>query len=378
MVLGALVDAGLSMEELESQLRLLPVRGWRIDHRKVVRNGISATRVDIVIDDKEKTHRYFPDIREMILKASLDSVVKEKAIDIFSTLARVEGEIHGIAPEKVHFHEVGAVDAILDIVGAVVGMELLKVRRVYASPVSVGRGFVTCEHGILPVPSPATAALLSGHRLEFTECQAELTTPTGAAILTSLIDRQLQGEMPVVYQTIGYGAGSRELPDRPNVLRIFIGEEETFENVWVVETSIDDMNPEHYEYVQEKLFDGGALDVTLSPLIMKKGRPGTEVKVLIPFENRERIVQVLFRETSTFGVRFYPVSRSILERTSCIVTTRYGRVRVKIARNGTHQIKVSPEAVDCIEIAKNKSVPLDSVYEEARRAYRDSVAGREK
>ena len=372
MILGALIDAGLPLEELVSRLRTLPIRGWDISTEKVFRGGISATTVTVTYE-KSRLPRHFPEIRDLIEKAGLEDDVKEGSIGIFRRLADAEAAIHGINADDVHFHEVGAVDAIIDIVGAVTGIGMLGVDEIYASPISLGRGFVECAHGTIPIPSPATSALLKGRRVIFCDCDRELTTPTGAAILSTILDRQLEGEVSLSYETVGYGAGRRDSPDRPNLLRVFLGDIAAIEEIWVVETSIDDMNPEHYELLLERLFEAGALDVSLLSLIMKKGRPGIEVKVLTPFGRRRDVQDVLLRETTTFGVRFYPVHRRKLERDSFEIETRFGRIRVKAAIEGGKIVKISPEAADCMRAAREKAVTVSSVYEEVMRAARDEI-----
>ena len=373
MILGALIDAGLPLEELVSRLKSLPIRGWDISAEKVLRGGISATAVSVTYE-KSRRSRHFPQIRGLIEKSGLGDDVKDGAIRIFRRLAEAEAAIHGIKPDDVHFHEVGAVDAIIDIVGAVTGIGMLGVDEIYASPVSLGRGFVECAHGKIPLPSPATSALLKGRRVVFCDCDRELTTPTGAAILTTLLERQLEGEVSLSYETVAYGAGRRDPRDRPNLLRVFLGDVAELEEIWVVETSIDDMNPEHYELLVERLFEAGALDVSLLSLIMKKGRPGIEVKVLAPLGRRSDVQDVLLRETTTFGVRFYPVHRRKLERESFEIETRFGRIRVKAAIESGKIVKISPEAADCMRAAREKVVPLSSVYEEVMRAAGDEIA----
>jgi pyridinium-3,5-bisthiocarboxylic acid mononucleotide nickel chelatase len=374
MFLGALVDAGVSLEELGKELRKLPVGGFYLEARKVRRCGISATKVDVIIESGkkggQKKARRWEDIRGIIGESPLGSRTKEKAEGIFKTLFSAEAKVHGEPLRKVHLHELAAVDCLADVFGTLIGLELLGIEKVYASPLNLGGGSVKTEHGILPVPAPATAEILRNVPVYSSGEPFELTTPTGAAIVKSLVSGF--GEMPLlVPDRIGTGAGGREIEDRPNVLRVLIGEMRKAsggETVTVIETNIDDMSPQIYEHLVGRLLQEGALDVFMTQVIMKKMRPGVKLTVLSDRGKREYLISIILRETTSIGLRYYEASRKTMDREMRGVRTKYGEVRVKVSGFEGVDMKVTPEYEDCRKLAKKNGVPLLDVIEEAKRA----------
>ena len=370
MILGALVDAGLDVNALREQLASLPISGFSISARREARHQIWGTRVEVIADENSP-HRHLSDVLRIIRESGISEQAKEKASRIFLRLAEAEARVHGISPEEVHFHEVGAVDAIVDIVGAVVGLELLGVEEVWSSPLRLGTGYVKCAHGVIPVPSPATVELTKGAPVVRTGVPHELTTPTGAAILTTLA--QGFGDLVLCAERIGYGVGAGDFPELPNLLRVQIGRrEEDWEEdrTALVETNVDDMSPELYGYLMERLFAEGALDVYLTPVVMKKGRPGVLVSVLAPPERVGHIAELLFRETTTLGLRISYADRIKLSRREGTVRTPWGSVRVKVARCGGKE-RASPEYEDCARIAREHRIPLREVYRVVQRIAED-------
>ncbi len=368
MTLGALIDAGLSLKELKSYLSKLPIDNYDITAKKVKKNGIAATKVDVIVKGRQKERR-LSDIKKIINNSKLDKSIKNKAISIFERLAKAEAKVHKTNVNNVHFHEVGAVDAIVDIVGAVIGLKILGIENILASAINTGTGYIKSAHGILPVPGPATAELLKDIPVYSTDIKMELTTPTGAAIISTL--SKDFGPMPKIdIKAIGYGAGTFSSPDIPNLLRIFIGEMKNpakEENTILLETNIDDMNPQLYEYVMEKLFASGALDVYLTPIIMKKGRPGTMLSVLSNKDDGKELSDIIFRETTSLGLRVQEIGRIKAEREIKEIKTKYGRVRVKVAFNGKEILGINPEYEDCKRIAIKKGIPLKKVMEEIKK-----------
>jgi uncharacterized protein (TIGR00299 family) protein len=375
MTLGALVDAGCDLAEMEAHLRRLPVPGWKISAEKVVRRGFRATQVKVESSDPQR-HRSLSDILQLIERAGLPQGIAGKASGIFQLLGKAEAFVHGVPIEKVHFHEVGAVDAIVDIVGAAAGFEQLGVEDFFCSALNVGSGRVETQHGSLPVPAPATAELLRGAPTYSNGIQRELVTPTGAAIVVTLASRF--GPQPgMTVAAIGLGAGSAELAEQPNVLRLFIGEalargdnasvnEATpDEDILVLEANLDDMSPQVYGYFAERALEAGALDVFSIPVQMKKNRPGQLVTVLCKPEDREKLSGLLFRETTTLGVRQSNVRRRTLQREIIAVETSLGSIRMKVARLNGHILNVAPEYEDCQKIAAERGVPLKQVLAEA-------------
>lgn len=370
MILGALLDVGLPLEDLQQELQKLHVSGFDIKMNRVVRQGISAVHVDVIIEETH-VHRHLHHIVEILDQSSLDQPVKEDCKAIFTRLAKVEAAVHNTTIEKIHFHEVGALDAIVDIVGAVAGLHKLGVEKIHVSPFSLGTGFTMCAHGKIPIPVPATVGLLKGKPVRHTEIEAELVTPTGAAILSTLGDDF--GTPPEVsFDTIGYGAGTRELPI-PNVLRLQLGqipenEELVYDSdtVCVIEANIDDMNPQFFDYLFEKCYESGALEVYTTAVLMKKNRPAVVFSVLSPSEYRQALTYLILKETTTIGVRWYEMRRAKAQREFHTVETSFGEVAIKVSRLGTQIINVAPEYDDCKRLAlANPDVPLKRIYQEA-------------
>jgi pyridinium-3,5-bisthiocarboxylic acid mononucleotide nickel chelatase len=366
MVLGALVDAGADLAAIEAELRKLHLDGWKISAERVKRGAILATKVNVERQEHHQ-HRHLAQILKMIDGAELAPRAAERARRIFQRLGEAEAKVHNIPVETVHFHEVGAVDSIVDIVGSAIGFELLGIDEFACSTMDVGAGRVKTEHGLLPVPAPATAELLRDAPTFSSGIEKELVTPTGAAIATTLATRF--AEMPVMkLRAIGYGAGSADLKEQPNVLRLMIGEaarkgegKGADAPVSVIEANLDDMSPQIYGYFVERALVAGALDVFSTPVQMKKNRPGQLVTLLCEPANRDRLIDLVFRETTTIGVRTYEVQRQTLARESVAVETPLGSIRMKISRlNGT-VFNAAPEYEDCQRIAAQKNVPLKQV-----------------
>lgn len=366
MTLGALVDAGADLATIKSELRRLDLKGWQISAERVKRGALFATNVKVESTEKHH-HRGLSTIVDLIEQAELAPRIKERATKIFRRLGEAEAKVHQVEIEKVHFHEVGAVDAIIDIVGAAIGFELLSVDEFSCSAFDVGAGTVKTDHGILPVPAPATAELLRGAPSFSSGVQCELVTPTGAAIATTLASRF--AEMPPMkIESVGYGAGSTDLPDRPNVMRLLVGVATATEKgeqwdppIAVIEANLDDMSPQIYGYFAEQALAAGALDVFSSPVQMKKNRPGLLVTLLVEPENMNRLIDLVFRETTTIGVRTHEVRRRTLKREIISVETPIGEIRMKVSRlNGT-MLNAAPEYEDCQRLAAQKGIPLKEV-----------------
>lgn len=364
MVIGALLDLGLSLDLLKAECSKLPLTGYTLHQSERVHSGIRAIKFDVSINTQQH-ERSFRSIADMLEASRLSGAVKTTALKIFTRLAEAEAHVHNTSVADVHFHEVGAVDSILDIVGAAIGFEALEIQAMYASPLPMGSGFVSSRHGTLPVPGPATAELVKGMPVRFEDGQSELVTPTGAAILATLA----QPGPPLFSITqVGYGAGARTLSDRPNVLRVCLGHpvsEVQHEQLLVLETNIDDLNPEWYEHVMEQLFAVGARDVFLSSIQMKKNRPGIFLWVLCAPQDQGQLSDIIFNETSTLGIRSYPVDRLALRREQKEVQTKYGPVRVKVAYQPNGQVNCAPEYDDCKRLAQEKNIALKLVYEAA-------------
>lgn len=369
MTLGALLDAGIDERAFRTEIAKLGDIGFDLQISKVMKRGIEATDVSVVIEETHH-HRKLKDIRRIIEESTLSDSAKARAIEVFVRLAEAEGRVHGHSPEEVHFHEVGAVDAIVDIVGACIGIELLGVKKVFASPLPMGHGFVEAAHGRIPLPAPATVEILKGIPVYPSGAEGETVTPTGAAIVRTFAEDF--GEMPsMCIESTGYGAGKRD-SDVPNALRLFIGETEEADlpahRVSIVETNIDDMNPEFYEPAMEKLFQAGALDVYLTPIVMKKGRPAVLLSAICPTERTGSVADAILRETSSFGVRVSNATRRCLDRRWATVGTQYGDIRVKVG-SATGNETASPEYEDCRKAAEQHGVPIRSVYNEALVRY---------
>ena len=371
MTLGALVDAGVSIDTLRSELSKLDLPGYKVKAEKVTRSGLAATKVNVNLDKKEQPVRHLSEIRKIIERSLLSPAVQQKSLRIFERLAEAEAKVHGTTPDKIHFHEVGAVDAIVDIVGSVIGLDLLGVTEIIGSPVNLGTGTIRSAHGTLPVPSPAASELLKGVPVYSSSISFELTTPTGAAIISTLSSSF--GPLPQMkINRIAYGAGNKDFSDQPNVLRLFLAEhvaDYEEDSSIVIETNIDDMNPQAYDYIIEKLMKEGAQDVYLSPIIMKKGRPAILLSVLTDKAKSGAMLDVIFRETTSIGVRINEVGRKKLTREIREVETVYGKVRMKISKRGDEVLTVTPEYEDCRRIAEERQIPLKQVIEEAKNVF---------
>jgi pyridinium-3,5-bisthiocarboxylic acid mononucleotide nickel chelatase len=369
MFVGAMLDLGLSLDKLKSELKKIPTLRYTLTVSKKTIHSIRATRFQVVCRDKEP-ERSWKQIRRLIAGSSLRPKVKEAGIDIFSRLAEAEGKIHGVAPEKVHFHEIGATDSIVDIMAAAAGAHELGIDAFHFSRIPLGRGLTRALHGPLPIPGPATLELLKGLPVQGIDLDGETVTPTGAAILSTL-GKSFGAQPSMTMEKIGYGAGQRDFPNRPNVFRLVIGTDAvpwSQEEMLVIESNIDDMNPEFYDYVFDLLFAAGARDVFLSPIQMKKNRPGILLSVIAEPKDRDTLARIILSETSTIGVRYYPLGRIILKRISEKLKTRYGTIRVKVVEepNGTN--RVAPEYDDLKRIASAKKIPLKLLYDEIVRS----------
>ena len=365
MTLAALLDLGLPQEKLRQELAKLGLGNFSLEIFRGSRGGIAALGLEVKVGPQEEHHRHFSDIRKMIEGSTLGQSVKEKSLAIFQHLAEAEAKVHGQTVEEVHFHEVGAVDSIVDIVGTAIGIDHFAPERIVSSELPMGRGFVRCQHGRLPVPAPATLEILKGYPIKNVDVEGELVTPTGAAIVAAL-SSGLSSWANMKIDRIGYGMGRSDFPDRPNLLRLILGETgETYrsDRVAVLEANIDDMNPEFYDFLMERLFERGALDVSLSLLLMKKNRPGTLLRVIVEEKDADGLSEVILRESTTLGVRSYPVSRKKLDREIREVETQYGKIRVKVSG----ELRFQPEYEDCRRIALEKGVPIQEVYQEAMK-----------
>ncbi len=407
MILGALVDAGADLDALRRSLAGLPCGGFRLERRTVMRAGIAAAKVDVVLDDSlpgaggedshdardhapAHSHRAWAEIRRTLSQAALSENVRSRALATFQRLAEAEAQVHRIPVENIHFHEVGATDAIVDITGAFLALEALGVEEVWVSPITTGFGVVKTAHGLLPVPAPATALLLAGCPLRRGDTEAELATPTGAAILREAAAGFGAWPDGAVVERIGYGAGTKEFPGQTNFLRVFIGRRVIrggddratggapaaasastplrSQILTLLQTEIDDMSGEVYSHLFDLLFAAGCYDVTLTPIQMKKNRPGVRIEALCPPDRREAALACLLRETSTFGVKAREIERFCLERRFETVETAYGSVRVKVGLWGEEILKAAPEYEDCRRIAGERGVSFQEVWREASRA----------
>jgi len=363
MTLAALIDLGLPRETLEMELAKLGLKGYELKIFRGHRSGIGAMGLEVRVRAGEgHSHRSFAHIRQMIEESGLEKEVKAVSLKIFHRLGEAEAKVHGQHIEEVHFHEVGAVDSIVDIVGTAVGIQFFRPDKILSSELPMGRGFVECQHGRLPLPAPATLEILKGYAVKNVPTEGEFVTPTGAAIVTSL-STGVTSFPSMKMDRVGYGMGKREFPDRPNLLRLIAGEATDFyesDRAVVIECNIDDMNPEFYGFLMEKLFQLGALDVSLNPLIMKKNRPGTLLRVIAEEKDSANLAEAILRESTTLGVRLYEVRRKKLPRQIREVETVYGKVRVKVSGG----IRFQPEYEDCKRIALEKGIPIQEVYQE--------------
>ena len=372
MLLGALVDLGVEVAHLRAELRKLPVRGFEITARKVGRAHLAATKVDVAMGRGRQPERNLREIRRIVQGSRLSTEVRGRAMKAFERLVKAEARVHRMPVDKVHLHEVGAVDAIVDVVGTMVGLEALGWPRIVCSPLQVGSGTVTMEHGTFPVPPPAVAELLKGRPVFATELQGEMVTPTGAALVTTLATDF--GPLPAMrLQKVGHGAGTREYKHHPNVLRALLGDlvdgAALRETVIVIQTTIDDMNPQIYGHLMERLFEAGALEVFYAPIQMKKNRPGTMATIICPEPRLEAVTEVIFRETTTIGFRYLPMGRIEMDRRFDRASTPWGPVRVKVSRYHGRIMQATPEYEDCRALALRADVPLKEVQQAAQAAW---------
>ncbi|HKP80785.1 MAG TPA: nickel pincer cofactor biosynthesis protein LarC [Pyrinomonadaceae bacterium] len=369
MILGAMVAAGVDPGFLREQLSLLSVDGFSVNFETVNRSGLSATYARVETEHEHK-HRHLSDIKKIIESSRLSDGVKQRAVQIFTRLAEAEARVHNEPVDHVHFHEVGALDAIIDVVGAAICFEALKIDRFICSPIHVGSGMVKMAHGQFPIPPPAVTELLKGVPFYATDIKGELLTPTGAAIITTVCNEY--GPIPrMSTETTGYGAGTREYKDFPNVLRVLLGETEdksaTDERLWMIETNLDDVSPQIIGHVMDRVLELGALDCFFTPVQMKKNRPGVLLSVLCGRDEKEAVMRLLFMETTTLGIRSYEVTRRALERSLVRVETQYGSIDVKVAHLDGRVVNEMPEFEQCRQAAASANVPL-KVVEEAARA----------
>jgi pyridinium-3,5-bisthiocarboxylic acid mononucleotide nickel chelatase len=374
MMVAALLDLGASFDELQTRLASLPLKGYRLASQGCSRSGIQAVKFDVHMGH-EHAHRTFADIRAMIESSALSPWVKEKSIEAFRRLAEAEGKIHGQPADKVHFHEVGAVDSIVDIVGTMIAIEGFMPARIVSAPVNVGQGTLECQHGIYPVPGPATQELLKGVPTYSNAVTGELTTPTGATLLATLVDEF--GTQPALkVQATGYGAGTRQTPGNANVLRISLGAPVTApaispeEKVAVIDATIDDMSPQIYGHFQEKALAAGALDVYSTPIYMKKNRPAMKVTCVCAVADVDRLAELIFCETTTIGVRYTLAHRKTLRRDFVKIQTEFGAVTMKVSYLGERPVNYVPEFEDCRRLAMEKGVALKEIQSAAIHAYR--------
>ena len=377
MAVGALLDAGLKVEALEKELKKLGLSGYQLEVNKVVKKGISATQFKVKIKE-EGVERRFRDILDILEKSKLDEEVKRETKKIFFNIAQAESKIHQKDIDKIHFHEIGGLDSIIDITSAVIGVKTLGIEEIYSSALPVGKGFVKCAHGLIPVPAPATLELLKNIPIYSGGIESEMITPTGAAIISTLAKNF--GERPLMkIERIGYGAGEKEFAI-PNLLRVSIGEKVlndgnlkdgyVNDEAVLIETNIDDMNPEFYDYIMDQLFSQGALDVFLTPIQMKKNRPAHMLSVIVYEQNLKEILDVLFSESTTLGVRIGEIKRLRLAQQNFIAETKHGKIKVKVGIFEGEIKNIAPEYEDCKKIAKQHKIPLKEVYEEAKKVIR--------
>jgi len=368
MLLGALADAGVSQLVLQDVIRALRLTDCDLTFQRVMRGALAGLQAEVRTPSRPK-HRHLKDLLDILSASGLPGGIQEKASAILRRLAEIEAGIHAMPLEEVHLHELGGDDTLIDICGVLVGLQELGIERIHVSPLPLGRGFVQSEHGMLPLPAPATLELLKGVPLRYLEIEKELVTPTGAALLTSL-SAEYGGFPSMRLERVGVGAGMRELPF-PNIVRLWVGDSQAategllLENLVVLETNIDDMNPQRYEPVMERLFEAGALDVTLTPVQMKKNRPATLLSVLSQPENASNALEIILNETTTLGVRRYPVERVSLPRSFHTVETVYGPIRLKLVEWGSIR-RITPEYDDCKQAALQHGVPIEQVMAATR------------
>lgn len=364
MFLGALLDAGLPVDDLRDALATLPLGGYRIESKTVLRNGIAGRSFEVQVESRDHHHRNVGMIREIINSSGLSEWVKTRSVEMFERLAMVEAAAHGTDPEKVHFHEVGAVDSIIDIVGGAYGVEALGINELHVSALPLGSGFVESAHGSIPLPAPATAALLKGVPVYNSEQRREMVTPTGALLVTTMA-ASFGGMPPMTVREIGYGAGSSDPKGCPNLLRILLGEPSggiDTETVAVIETNVDDMTPESVGFLMERLFDAGALDVAIFPVHMKKNRPGVRIEIIARPGDKEALVGVVLRESTSLGVRFRYSTRVVLERRQLSVESPWGTMPVKEVIGPDGRKAYLPEFDACRKVALERNIALKEIF----------------
>jgi pyridinium-3,5-bisthiocarboxylic acid mononucleotide nickel chelatase len=363
MTLAAFVSAGLPIDELSAELKKLPIEGFELLGSHVQRSSIDAVHIEVVVSQNLHHHRHLGDINSIIDRSALSPNIRDRAKSVFAVIAEAEAKIHNTTPEKVHFHEVGALDSIVDIVGTAICLENFSIDRMYTSPVRLGSGgWIKTEHGTIPTPAPATLEILKDYPTMLTSIPEELTTPTGAGIVKALSSGTLAEEV-VVPRAVGYGAGTKEIPGIPNLLRVMIGDlqgGQERDDIVVVETNIDDMNPQLYPYIIEKLLASGAHDAYLIPIVMKKGRPGILLSVMVERLKLDSIITTIYSQTSTIGLRIQNIGRKKLPRRQIDVHTSLGTVRAKVVTRDNGDI-VAAEFEECKRIAEEKGIPLVEV-----------------
>ncbi len=362
MILGAFIDSGLNKNILVTELKKTKIPKFTVDITKVKKQGIVGTYLEVKTTDK--TERKIGDVLKIIRESNLDEDVKNLSQKIFEKLFSAEAKVHGKKFDEIHLHELSATDALVDIIGSCIAIKEMEISKIYSSPLNLGSGFVSCQHGVLSIPAPATLELIKNIPVYSSQIKEELTTPTGAAIITTLADEFCPQPLMKI-KKIGYGAGSKNLPI-PNFLRIYLGEEENYneDNILQIETNIDDLSPQIYDYLFERLFEAGALDVYLTPIIMKKTRPAVILSTLIYEQDLVKIKDIIFCETTTLGMRIHKVNRIILKREVKEVNTKFGKIKVKIVKENNKIIKTIPEYEDCKKIAKKYKMPLRDVFKE--------------
>ncbi|MEE4214425.1 MAG: nickel pincer cofactor biosynthesis protein LarC [Bacteroidales bacterium] len=365
MNLGAMIDIGVDKDYLIGELRKLRLPGWEMRIEKDQRHGITGTKVTVVLKEEEKKHRHLSDIENIFENSSLSPAVKTVALEIFRKVAEAEAKVHDIPVDKVHFHEVGAVDSIIDIAGAAICYVSLGIKEIIVSPLELGSGFVRCAHGLLPVPAPATAEILRGIPVHTGRVDFEATTPTGAAIISALGTR-FESRVNMKIHRTGYGIGQRNNPELPNLLRVYLGETDTREATghlaYLIESNIDDMNPEMYENLMNKLFEAGAADVFMTNIIMKRSRPAIKISIICQEGDIEKLKESLLINSSTLGLRVSRFDKHTVSRQMNKVETMYGPVTVKYAYYNNKLISAKPEISECIAIAEKNKLALSEVY----------------
>lgn len=367
MNLGAMIDLGVDPNYLKTQLEKLNIDGFHLDITQAMRRGISGIKATVIIEnpDNEK-HRHLRHVEELVNSSTLSDTVKTNSLAIFKLIAEAEAKVHNIDIQKVHFHEVGALDSIADIVGAAICLEYLNIDRVLSSSIQLGGGTVKCAHGIMPVPAPATALIVENAPVKTGLIQHEATTPTGAAILVATVD-EFTDQIDFSITKTAYGIGQRDISDVPNILRLYLSETETKNEEEIIETAtklecnIDDMNPEHYEYLLEQLFEINVSDAWLTPIIMKKSRPATLLSVLCPNKLTEAVKTIIFKNSSTIGLREYQVKKHALNRKQITVNTKYGEVRIKQSYYKGKIVRSKPEYDDCKKIAQANKITIEEI-----------------